>query len=89
LAGSKWGLTREVLEANITPEIYDILYHARLGLKALQKPTAAPTPTQPPVKPLTVVGAKTNAPAKKSIAEMDMDEYVAHRNEQERRARAR
>lgn len=78
LAEKQWGIPFEALQENITPQFYDILYHARIGLRALQKQTtASKTPPQLQAKPLTVVGAKANAPVAKSLADMDMEEYVA------------
>lgn len=72
------GIELSVLKANITPQFYNILHKAMLGDAALKKQTTAPKPTAPS-KPLTVVSAKKNAPATRSLAEMDMDEYVAAR----------
>jgi hypothetical protein len=82
MAQTKWGITREVLEANITPQLYDVFYHANIGLQALQSKAA--TPPQPPqnLKPLTTISAKQNAPVRKNLADMDMHEYVAAREAQ-------
>lgn len=83
LAEKQWGIPFETLQENITPQFYDILYHARIGLRALQKQTTAPkNPPQLQAKPLTVVGAKTNAPVAKSLADMSMEEYAAARQKQ-------
>ncbi len=69
------GLTQEFLRENINPAYYGILYKAMLGDQAMKRP-ATPKPVVPTI-PLTVVGAKKNAPVAKTIAEMDMKEYAA------------
>jgi hypothetical protein len=83
------GIDRQTLEANINPALYGILYDAMIGQKALQKPPTAPLPPSN-LKPLTVVGSKTNAPVRKSITDpnLSMEEYASMRKEQiERKAR--
>jgi hypothetical protein len=42
---------------------------------------AAPKPGTP-AAPLHVVGAKANPPARKTVGDMSMDEYVAFRSKQ-------
>lgn len=71
------GISLDVLEANITPQFYGILYKAMLGDQAMRKPRQQPK--QAATKPLSTVAARTNAPARKSLAEMDMEEYAAAR----------
>jgi hypothetical protein len=78
------GIDMDTLQANITPQFYHILYEARIGAAALQKQSTAPKIQQPPQKPLTVIGAKTNAPtAPKRVEEIDdMEQYAAARKKQ-------
>jgi hypothetical protein len=64
------------------PQMYRALHLAWLGYQTMQKANApAPKPVTPPA-PLTVVAAKANPPARKSLADMSMDEYVAYRSKQ-------
>lgn len=71
------GVQMDDLAQAMSPTIYKILWLARQGLEVTKKP-AAVSAGQKPV-PLTMVGAKGNAPARKSLADMNMDEYVAYR----------
>jgi hypothetical protein len=81
------GIDMDTLQANITPQFYDILFEARIGRAALQKQASAPKTPPQIAKPLSVVGAKTNAPVAKSLADADMEEYVALRKKQNARGR--
>jgi len=80
-AKSKGATNQNLLDA-MSPMVYEMLYLARLGEQALTKKPAAPKPA-PLVEPLKVVAAKANPPARKSLADMDMDEYVAARRKQQ------
>jgi hypothetical protein len=82
-AKSKGATNQNLLDA-MSPMVYEMLYLARLGEQALTKKPAAPKPA-PLVEPLKVVAAKANPPARKSLADMDMDEYVAARRKQQGR----
>lgn len=74
------GITNEQLAGVMSPAVYKILNLARLGADLMSKQaTPAPKPQTPAPQPLAVVGAKSNPTAKKSLSEMDMDEYVAAR----------
>lgn len=72
------GFDRAALGNAINPQVYRAMYLAYLGQQTLNKPanTAAAT-TQ--AKPLSTVGAKASPASGKSLADMTMDEYVAHR----------
>jgi hypothetical protein len=75
------GATPKDLQAMMNPLVYETLYLARLGEQTLKKGMAAPKPGTP-AAPLHVVGAKANPPARKSVADMSMEEYVAFRSKQ-------
>lgn len=76
------GANPKELQAMMSPLVYETLYLARLGEQTLKKGMLAPKPGPQPA-PLTVVGAKANPPARKSLADMSMDEYAAFRDKQE------
>lgn len=74
------GVTEEQLMGVINPEVYKILNLARMGADLLSKQAnPAPKPQTATPAPLAVVGGKSNPTAKKSLADMDMEEYVAAR----------
>lgn len=74
------GVTSEQLAGVMSPAVYKILNLARLGADLLSKQSnPAPKPLTPAPQPLAVVGAKSSPTAKKSLADMDMEEYVAAR----------
>jgi hypothetical protein len=75
-AAKEFGLTREFVTDNMSPEFLKLLHRAHIGAEAMKKPAAA-TPNI--VQPLTTVGAKSNPAAGKSLADMDMDDYVVAR----------
>jgi len=78
-ATEELGFSRDTLLQAYNPAIYNALYLAWLGQQSLQKQQAAPKPAAAPVQPLRKVTATGSAPARKSLADMDMDEYVAAR----------
>ena len=74
------GIPPEFIQQNMSPLLYDLLHKAMIGDQLLNKP-AAPKPaatTQP--APTTVIGGKASPGARKSLSEMDMDEYAAARS---------
>jgi hypothetical protein len=75
------GASPKDLQAMMNPLVYETLYLARLGEQTLKKGMAAPKPGTP-AAPLHVVGAKANPPARKDLASMSMEEYVATRQKQ-------
>ena len=72
------GITQDDLKAAMTPTVFKILHRAMLGEQVLNSPPAKAIPKKP-VVPLKTVGAKANPPARKSLADMEMEEYVAYR----------
>lgn len=63
------------------PQVYRALHLAWIGHQTLSKPTAG-KPAAPPVPAMRVVAGRANAPAVKPLADMNMDEYAAHRRKQ-------
>jgi hypothetical protein len=80
------GVTEAELQSVISPKVYDILHLARIGEQTLAKQTAAPK-LQAKVQPTKTVGGKSNPSAGKSLADMSMEEYAAHRTAQLAKAR--
>jgi len=81
------GADAKTLQSLMSPLVYETLYLARLGEELMKKPaTARPTT---PAQPLPTVGAKSSPPARKSLADMTMDEYAAYRDKQEEAKRKR
>ena len=73
------GFSRDMLLQAYNPQIYRTLHLARVGALSLQKQQAAKPASQPAIKPLTRVSAKTSAQVTKDPSEMSMDEYAAWR----------
>lgn len=70
--------TPEQLRAAINPEVYQLLYEGWVGKQALTKQPASTTPKPAPA-PLQTVQARQAPAARKSYADMSMEEYVAAR----------
>jgi hypothetical protein len=81
------GMTPEFLQRNMSPHLYDTLNLARIGETYLKTSAAPKVPTPQP--PLTVVGGKSNPAVRFDPAKADMEEYVAHRNAEEKAERDR
>ncbi|MCR4341688.1 MAG: hypothetical protein NUW01_17570 [Gemmatimonadaceae bacterium] len=75
------GIELNALQTAMNPTIYKILHLARLGSQVLNTPAATKPPQTPP-QPLEVVRGKSNPPAQVSLADADMDRYVAIRKKQ-------
>ena len=75
------GVADHALAANMNPVVYEMIHLARIGSQVLAKQKAAPKPggNSPAPQPLTTVGGKTNPETRKSLADMDMEEYAAAR----------
>lgn len=71
------GFDVDTLKGAYTPAVYRALHLAWVGAQALNKQPAKPS--KPKAEPLKVVAAKANPPARKSYADMDMDEYARAR----------
>lgn len=69
----------DAISRNAGPELFNLLHLAKVGKASL---TRGAKPQSPSLKPLRKVAAKASPPAAKSEADMDMDEYVAHRRKQ-------
>ena len=73
------GITQDELRNTMDPRIYEMIYLARIGAQVLNKPAPKPTAQAKPTEPLKVVGGRSTPAARKSLADMDMDEYAAAR----------
>ena len=73
------GITADELRNTMDPRIYEMIYLARIGAQILNKPAPKPTAQAKPTEPLKVVGGRSTPAARKSLADMDMDEYAAAR----------
>ena len=67
----------ETLKESFNPQTYNLAYLAWIGHQTLQKPASKPKSTAP--TPLRTVASKSSPPARKDLASMSMDEYVAYR----------
>lgn len=79
------GFPSQNIKDAITPEIYQALYLAQIGQRALDKAkTARPkAKTAQQTQPLKTVSSKSaSSRSTKNPADMGMDEYVRHRNRQ-------
>lgn len=79
------GADRDQLSQLYNPQFYHGLYLAWIGQQTLEKQGAAPKSgwSKGERKPLKTVNSKGNPMGRKSIHDMSMDEYAAHRNRQE------
>lgn len=77
LAARKLQIEKGQVKQMLSPAYIDLLHLAWLGEQALSK-TAPPKP-QPATEPLKIVSSKGNPTAKKSLSEMNMEEYAAAR----------
>jgi hypothetical protein len=73
------GVPKERLAEVMDPTVYNILYHARLGYQVAAAKSAPQKPANAPAAPAPLQVVRGNAPAKKALADMDMEEYVAAR----------
>ena len=70
----------EFLKQHMQPVLYEILYKASIGERVMAKQASPPRPAATPAaQPLQTVSAKSNAPVRKTLSDMSMDEYVAAR----------
>lgn len=75
------GVTQGQLQANLNPVVFDILHKAMIGAEVMNK---SARPPQKAAVPLKTVSSRSNSPVRKSLADMDMDEYVAAAKKQGR-----
>ena len=78
-ATKELGFDWNTLKSAYTPAVYKALHLAWLGHQAINTKTAPTTPKPTVTEPLRVVAAKANPPAKRDLAAMSMDEFVAAR----------
>jgi hypothetical protein len=78
-ASKEVGLSQEQMRQFMSPQFVQVMHLAKLGQAAMQRGNKPP---QPAPKPLKKVTAKASPNTAKSEADMDMDEYVAHRQKQ-------
>lgn len=76
------------LKQSYNPRIYRTLYLAHLGHQLLTRQAAQgrQPETSRPTQPLETVNTRNGNGGRKSIGEMDMDEYAAHRTAQQAKA---
>ena len=75
-------IPEEFIRTNLSPVLYKILHRAWIGQQTLtRKPAAKQTPAAQPA-PTARITSRGNPAASKSLADMDMDEYVAARRKQ-------
>jgi hypothetical protein len=81
-AKSRGASEQEIANA-MSPAVYEILLDAELGAQVRkQRQTASAKPSAAVAKPTSTVGGRANPSAGKSLADMDMDDYVAARRKQ-------
>ena len=74
------GIPEQTLKANWSPQLLDLLYHAKLGHNLRTKQAAAPRPIPTVVpQPLKTVGGGKPATTSGDLASLDMEAYVAAR----------
>jgi hypothetical protein len=78
-AAKDLGLTEKFVKDNMSPTLIKVLHRAYVGEQALKKATALPNPNSSTPKPLTIVGGKASPANSTSLADADMDQYVALR----------
>lgn len=76
------GFDKQTLQAAMSPEIYRMIYLARIGEQVLNKP-ATPAPNAQKPTPLKTVGSKSSPTANNRPEDVtDMEQYVALRKKQ-------
>lgn len=74
------GIPEQALKSNWSPQLLDLLYHAKVGHGLLTKQATAPKPAQTVVpQPLKMVGGGKPAATSGDLATLDMEGYVAAR----------
>ena len=84
-ATGELGFQRDALINAYSPQVYRALHLAFIGHQALQQ--AASRPSAAPVVPLTTVASKASPPARKTLGDMNMEEYAAYRQKQNAQGR--
>lgn len=73
------GVSDQWIQSNIQPLVFDILHKAMIGEQALKGPAVPPRKQAAPLK---TVSSRSNAPVRKALSDMSMDEYVKARTAQ-------
>ncbi len=74
------GIPEQTLKANWSPQLLDLLYHAKLGHNLLTKQATAPRPAPTVVpQPLKTVNGNKSATTSGDLGSLDMEAYVAAR----------
>jgi hypothetical protein len=74
------GIPEQTLKANWSPQLLDLLYHAKLGHNLLTKQATAPRPTPTVVpQPLKTLAGTKSSPTSGDLADLSMEAYVAAR----------
>lgn len=74
------GIPEQALKANWSPQLLELLYHAKLGHGLLTKQATAPKPAPTVVpQPLKTVTGGKSAPTSGDLASLDMEAYAAAR----------
>jgi hypothetical protein len=74
------GIPEQTLKANWSPQLLELLYHAKIGHGLLTKQATAPKPAQTVVpQPLKTVGGNTTPATRGDLGSLDMEAYVAAR----------
>lgn len=76
------GFSQQDLRNAYSPQVYQMLHLAWVGHQALQRQSAPQKRPESPTQPLQKLPAKGGVSAKKTLAEMTMDEYAEHRRKQ-------
>lgn len=76
-ASKEIGLSQEQMRQFMSPQFVQVMHLAKLGKAAMQRGNKPPQPTPKPLKKVTAKASPDTT--SKSLAEMDMDEYVAAR----------
>jgi hypothetical protein len=74
------GIPEQTLKANWSPQLLELLYHAKIGHGLLTKQATAPKPAQTVVpQPLKTVSGNTTPATRGDLGALDMEAYVAAR----------
>ncbi len=74
------GVPEQALKANWSPQLLDLIYHAKIGHTLLTKQATAPKPAQTVVpQPLKTVNGNKSAATSGDLGDLDMEAYVAAR----------
>jgi hypothetical protein len=87
-AVKEFGFQPQELAQVIDPRVVKVLHAAMVGSHLIRKQQAGTSPNQQAAKPVTKVGG-TNAPARRDMNSMPIDDWMRARNEQLRKSKGR